>query len=344
MCGIAGVKRFGDAPITEDQIKVLLCSLQHRGTDASGIALMKGTEIKVHKADWQAWTYITTKGFTEFLAENLSEETDTVLLHTRAATCGNPRENKNNHPLTLGGAAIVHNGMIHNHTEIFKQLKVERSAETDSDVIRALVDVHGISKDAVRELGKLDGSCAAACIHPDFPGKLLLLRSGSPLVMAKVGDHFMWASEKGAINRASRPWSQWNNFWVQEEIAPIRWCATPVDTAMIVGPNGLEFHGEFKTCRYYTTPDYTRQRKDYHARQARWDKDLGADTAVCYKEVKEKDGFVVKYYRCRNPKCPANMYIPKELKDTPLTEISCTKCGWYLEQRAQDTAVTFGVN
>ena len=122
MCGIAGVKRFGDAPITVDQIRVLLCSLQHRGTDATGIALMKGDKILVHKNDDEAWRYVSSKSFSDFIDTNLTDDVDTALLHTRAATCGNPRENKNNHPLTLGGAAIVHNGMISNHIDIFKKL------------------------------------------------------------------------------------------------------------------------------------------------------------------------------------------------------------------------------
>ena len=331
MCGIAGVKRFGNSPITLDEIRVLLASLEHRGTDATGIALMAGNQIDVHKNDDAAWRYITSKGFTTFIEEKLTDQVDTVILHTRASTCGNPRENKNNHPLTLGGAAIVHNGMIGNHIDVFKELKVERSAETDSDAIRAVVDVYGITMDAIKAMRKLEGSIAAACIDPRYPGKLMLLRSGSPLTMAHVGDKLMWASEKSAIHRAARPWGMVRNFWVQTEEVPVQWCATPVDTAMIIGPEGLEVHAEFKTCRYYTTPDYTKQRRDYSSRQARWDRDLNSKDVATFIQRVDR-GVNVSYYLCRNPQCTAHNFIVEKIKHLPLTKVSCHKCGWSLEK------------
>lgn len=331
MCGISGIKRFGADIITEDQINILLCSLQHRGTDASGIAMMKGAEIQIFKSDREAWKFVAMKEYKDFIATHLSPETDTVLLHTRAYTVGNPRENKNNHPLSLGAGAIVHNGCISNHITTFARLGCERSAETDSDVIRAIVDKHGITTDAIKEMAKLDGSIAAACVHPDYPGKLMLLQSGSPLVIAQAGTHLMWASEKTAIQRASRPWDQWQGFWVQENKAPVRWASAHTDSAFIIGPRGLEFHMEFKPCRYYSQPDYTRLRRNFASRQAEIDRDALKFAPALPKTVTETvKGKATIYYMCRNPQCEIRMAIPDKFANFPLHQLRCPDCSWFI--------------
>ena len=108
------------------------------------------------------------------LLNNLEPDTVQVLVHTRAATKGSPRQNVNNHPMYAGSAAVVHNGVISNDDELFKTLKLDRKAETDSDILRAIVDEHGITPEGIEVLGKVKGSAAIACLSPDFPNKMLI--------------------------------------------------------------------------------------------------------------------------------------------------------------------------
>lgn len=339
MCGIGGIRNYDrDNPITQEEITTILCALEHRGSDATGVAILTNGEMNFLKSDNGAWNFTRRQDYKDFLNEYLVPDTQVVLCHTRFATVGNPRENKNNHPLVSDKTAIVHNGGIHNHDELFKKGKLERLADTDSDIIRAYVDKYGITAKAINSMSSdLTGSCAAACINTDFPDKLLLLRSGSPLVVCKVGEKIMWASEKEVLHKASRPWQDWRGFYVQANKSGLQVAAVAKDTGLIIGADGLEFHTAFRSCYSYNTPDYSRVRNEYYTRQARWDKLIqekvndGKVAAQPLKFTEEEDGKKVIYYLCRNPKCDTRLSVPKKFEKTALSELHCPNCNWFVE-------------
>src|SRR5512146_868094 len=88
VCGIAGILRMPGCTeqITKEQIEALLLGVQHRGGDATGIAVMNGDELAFHKKDEIAWKYVLSQGFKDFIEGNLHEDTSCVILHTRYAT------------------------------------------------------------------------------------------------------------------------------------------------------------------------------------------------------------------------------------------------------------------
>lgn len=322
MCGIAGVRRFGKEPISRHMIEALLLSLEHRGPHATGIAMIKGTDMTWWKIDDPAWKAVGSKAFKEYIETNLSAETDTVILHDRAATVGSPRILNNNHPLTQGVSAIVHNGGISNDDFLFREMKLERGAETDSDIIRAIIDEHGITKEAIRPLNRMSGSCASAIIDVRYPGKLMLLRSGSPLVYAVTDTNLlMWASEKRAIHHAQRQWEDKLGLWVMSNRANLKWATMPDNSAYIFGPKGLEWHDEFKSAYQYVAPRY-RCYDTYFDRQKSWDKEA--------EKAKEKE-----QERLDNSKHPTDVVCvnckksatwPKSLWHIPAHELRCPYC------------------
>lgn len=311
MCGIAGIKRMGDEPITETQIRLLACAIEHRGNQATGVAVMNGEDIAVLKSDVPAWKFVADDLFKKFLKDTLTKTSDAVLIHTRAATKGDPRENENNHPIFAGNTAVIHNGMISNDDWLFKDMKMTRKAEVDSDVLRAILDEHGgLTRDGIKNLSRVRGSAAIAAISKRFPGKLLLARSGSPLVLASTPGQLMWASEKGALHLAIRPFIKRYGILMQPNRADAAFITMNNDSAWIIGEGGMEWHGEFSATQYYNPPTY-RVHENYRAVRSRWG---------------YKPSFPADMVICPNKDCRNTMMLGEEFKNYKLEDLECPKC------------------
>lgn len=275
MCGIAGIRKYGKEPIQEIQLRMLMLGLEHRGNDASGMALQnKEGKIFVLKNDVPAWTFVRSKEYEDFINENLTADTIQAIVHTRAATKGNPRKAINNHPLTAGVSAVIHNGKVHNDDQIFRELGLERHADTDSDIFRAIVDKYGITRAAIERLNKCRGGAAIAAFHPDYPGQMLLGRSGNPLTQAVDDDYFVFASEKNIIHKAMRPYVYKHKKWFQKQALNLAFSPYPNDTIEIMGPEGQEWHEEFKIHFGDYHEPIRRVYSEYAERQRKFDEDF----------------------------------------------------------------------
>ena len=110
--------------------------------------------------------------------------------HTRWATHGRPSED-NAHPHAVDGVAVVHNGIIENHRELRKELKLAGACfatDTDTEVIAHLVSQQ-LKKgcepiDAVRAaLPRLEGAFALAFLFEGHENLIIGARKGSPLAV-----------------------------------------------------------------------------------------------------------------------------------------------------------------
>ena len=311
------MRRYNNELITKGQIQALLLAIEYRGNHATGMAAFGSAgEIAVHKSDKPAWEFLKDKSTDKWIDEELEKKPETVLLHTRAATQGSPRKNENNHPMFAGNATVIHNGMISNDDWLFQDLKLERKAETDSDIIRAIIDEEGITKKAIRTMNRMSGSAAISCVHPKYPGKLLLARSGNPLVYC-VSDSglFMWASVKEALHHAQRQWTERLGIWVKQNRTDLMWATMPDNTAYIFGEKGMEWHDEFKVASYYRAPIYA-VNDSYHEKNKRWDKELEEKGAKA-SQAERRPIFA----RC--VKCGWFGDIPKKLQHLELWDLVC---------------------
>ena len=246
MCGIAGIRRFGDRPITVEMIQSLCLGLEHRGNHATGVTLQDETgKFYTCKGPIAAWEFTATDEFDTFMEEHL-EEARIALVHTRFATKGTPKRNANNHPLVGQGVAVVHNGVIHNDDHLFATMKLKRSAETDSDIIRAIVAKHGITQKAIRVLSKMAGGAAAAAVSRKYPGKLLLIRSGSPLVVGSTEEFLGFCSIRKPLYSALKEWKTRFGITMRCTASDMAFVNFAEDSAWILGPEGQEWHQEFR--------------------------------------------------------------------------------------------------
>lgn len=279
MCGIAGVRSFDGTPITGEMVCSLLLGIEHRGKDATGVAVMDSEgEIHVEKTDDTAWQFVTSKKTQSFLDEYLPTAT-MVLLHTRAATQGSPLRNENNHPVFSGNAAIVHNGVVHNERQLYTEWKAEQKAEVDSDIFRAAFDTFGINRELYKHLAEVRGSAAVAAFSKEDPTKLFLMRSGSPIVLGCNKSLLMWASTQQTLFKAFDQWEEIHGLTVHRRGAPdMSWGEFPDDTGFVIGPSGKENHFPFRTLLgQYSKPSYSRQESGYNDRRQKWAREAEKD-------------------------------------------------------------------
>ena len=155
MCGIIGY--IGKSEATGILIKGLK-SLEYRGYDSGGIAVLNKNKLDVIKAKGEIKNLEAKIGKTA-LSGSLG------IGHTRWATHGKANE-INAHPHCSKHFAVVHNGIIENYKEIRESLALSGitfESETDTEVIPKLLELNysGDVIDAIRKTVKLlEGSYA----------------------------------------------------------------------------------------------------------------------------------------------------------------------------------------
>ena len=203
MCGIVG------AVAQRDIAEILLEGLQrleYRGYDSAGLAVISSSG-ELHRC--------RRVGKVKALADAVAEQPalgGTGIAHTRWASHGVPNE-ANAHPhVSSDRIAVVHNGIIENHAELRAKLQADGypfSSDTDTEVITHLVHRHLKSQDsllkAVQATVKLlEGAYGTVVIDKSDPERMIVARSGSPLVIGYgVGEHFV-ASDQLALLPVTR--------------------------------------------------------------------------------------------------------------------------------------------
>ena len=182
MCGIVGyIGHQGASSILVDGLR----SLEYRGYDSAGIALAPGDgSFRVTRASGKL---VNLQGRLDF-----SDPTPVGIGHTRWATHGRPtEENAHPHRSADGKVVAVHNGIFENYLELREELGREGHTfvtETDTECFPVLVS-HLMSQGldffaAFRTaLGRVRGIYALACLHAEEPGRILVARSGPPLII-----------------------------------------------------------------------------------------------------------------------------------------------------------------
>jgi len=217
MCGIVGaIAERNVVPILMEGLR----RLEYRGYDSAGIAVLNGT-AKLKR--------LRTVGKVKMLEDAIEADPThgkVGIAHTRWATHGVPSE-RNAHPhISLGGLAIVHNGIIENHEELRDELTkagYKFTSETDTEVIAHRVHFHLTSqKDlfkAVRAtVAELEGAYALAVVSESEPERIILAREGCPVVVGLGVDENFVASDVAALLPVTRRFM----FLEEGDIADIR--------------------------------------------------------------------------------------------------------------------------
>jgi glucosamine--fructose-6-phosphate aminotransferase (isomerizing) len=196
MCGIVGYTGQRQAPaILVSGLK----RLEYRGYDSAGVAVQNGKGIATRKV----------KGRVDVLDRAIRRrplEGRSGIGHTRWATHGVPnRLNAHPHHGCDRRLSLVHNGIIENSDSLREML--ERSGhrfrtDTDTETLAHLIEempggnLEGRVTEALR---MVEGTFGIAVMSSEEPGKIVVARRGSPVLIGLgEGEHFV-ASDPSAV-------------------------------------------------------------------------------------------------------------------------------------------------
>lgn len=243
----------------------MMLDMMTRGRDATGLLTVTNGRHKLRKAPQPAGEFLKNR-------PGIGANAQTALIHTRAATQGTPAVAGNNHPIAYGNIIGIHNGVIYNDDQLFRDNKWERKAEVDSEAIFAALAHEG---DPVKALEMIRGWMAIAWVDVfDKAQSTIHLAKGdsSPLhlSMTATGSLF-WASTRFALDELIK-WEYVPEYAMEQEVRKEGWILS-------YDPRG---EGSVED-RFHTTefkvPAFTRYasswEEDYAwlGRQAYWDLD-----------------------------------------------------------------------
>ena len=198
MCGIVGgIAERNVVPILMEGLR----RLEYRGYDSAGLA------VRESEGRMQRFRTIGKVSNLDGIVNDAGVDGLLGIAHTRWATHGRPSE-LNAHPHMSGErVAVVHNGIIENHSELRSKLESQGfvfTSETDTEVIAHLLasklgeglEIFQAVKEASKEMS---GAYAMAVACPEESDRIIVTREGSPLVIGLgEGENFI-ASDVAAL-------------------------------------------------------------------------------------------------------------------------------------------------
>ena len=185
MCGIFGI--IAQSFINQQHFKMLALHARQRGRDSSGFIYLENGKYQVQRADYDV---------KQLLSKVKPYLSKVVLGHSRLITNGLG----DNQPVIRDEIAVIHNGIITNEAEIWKELDMERCLQVDSEVIVAITEKY-ISENkeleglAERVLSLCRGVVACAVVIPRF-GKIALFSNNGSLYTGELSADVYFSSER----------------------------------------------------------------------------------------------------------------------------------------------------
>ncbi|OLD91863.1 MAG: glutamine--fructose-6-phosphate aminotransferase [Chloroflexi bacterium 13_1_20CM_4_66_7] len=196
MCGIVGyVGPKNAVPVLLDG----LTRLEYRGYDSAGVAVLNGHGLEMRKLAGRV------QGLRDLL-ERSPVHGSCGIGHTRWATHGAPNDcNAHPHVDCSGALALVHNGIIENADVLRARLTQEGhrfATETDTETLAHLIeDSPGatLEERVIAALAHVEGTYGVAVIEEAEPGKIVVARRGSPVLLGVGDGEFLVASDASAV-------------------------------------------------------------------------------------------------------------------------------------------------
>ena len=198
MCGLAGIilnknpnRNYEDLSIGIDIFENTLINAEERGRHAAGYVITTEDSFLLYKRAITASKLIRTNKHDQLMFD-IENNVNAIIGHTRYATKGSPKNNRNNHPIRCGDIIGTHNGSLWNDTELSHKFDLETEAEVDSEVLFRLLDKSD-SMDDFRDykLGCTNGQMSVVWTDLKEPSIIYVLKGNKPLEMVLLPSHQM---------------------------------------------------------------------------------------------------------------------------------------------------------
>jgi len=182
---------------------------ESRGKEAAGLAVRYDKTINVFKQAISASSLLRTKGYKRLFNglfnkgnSGKDKKSLTIVGHSRLVTSGAQKFNQNNQPVIKNGLVGVHNGIIVNDEEIWKQFTaMEREYEVDTEVMLSLIwhfyqDKKSLIEAVQSTFSLIRGVASTAVLFSDLNCLLLATNNGSLYYLSNTERKvFIFASE-----------------------------------------------------------------------------------------------------------------------------------------------------
>ncbi|MCF2857404.1 hypothetical protein L1286_07980 [Pseudoalteromonas sp. SMS1] len=185
MCGIFGVISTGE--VVRSEVKELVSHARQRGRDSSGFVFIDESQYKVKRADFDV---------NVLLKKTKLERSSILLGHSRLITNGL----SDNQPVVRDNVVAIHNGIIVNDNDVWKETGLEKRLQIDSEIIVALAEEYKAKNDSIEGvsqyiLEKCRGVISCALLFADI-GKLVLFSNNGSLYLGEKSGSKYFSSER----------------------------------------------------------------------------------------------------------------------------------------------------
>lgn len=184
MCGIFGI--ISSSRVNRDHLDVLAEHARQRGRDSSGLIVADDDRLIVQRADFDVL---------KLLKEKWPDSAQVSLGHSRLITNGLA----DNQPVVRDGVLVLHNGIVVNADELWRELSVDRELQIDTEVIAGIAVDH---IEAGRDVADLPHRILEACrgvvacaVYLNRLGKLLLFSNNGSLYIGELEESHYFSSE-----------------------------------------------------------------------------------------------------------------------------------------------------
>ena len=190
MCGIFG--QISKYRINKSNLKKIVRHSEQRGTDSSGLIHLEGSEYFINRADFN---------IEKLLGKVNPFKSNVILGHSRLITNGL----EDNQPIIKNNICVIHNGIIVNEKEVWKQLKSKRQLKIDSEVIVAIANEHikngGKVEDLSKKILSMCRGVVACALFLAEHGKIVLFSNNGSLYAGNIDADIYFASENYALKK-----------------------------------------------------------------------------------------------------------------------------------------------